>query len=89
MYLGYQVSAIRCDSAVTARPRFVWVRFRECCELLYGKLFPLKLNGFVCKSYVMSAILYERDVWCLKENDLKHLRWTFAREGVLSEFAVC
>ena len=30
-----------CEAAVIARTRHGWVKFRECCELLCGKLFPL------------------------------------------------
>ena len=37
----------------------VGVKSRECEELLYGKIFPLKLKGAVCKSNVRPAILYE------------------------------
>ena len=34
-----------CEATVTARTRCGWVKFRECGELLYGRRFPLKLNG--------------------------------------------
>ena len=32
-----------CEAAVTARTRHVWIKFRECCELLYGRICPLRL----------------------------------------------
>ena len=47
-----------CEAAITARTRCGWVKFRECCELLYDRRFPLKLKGAVYKSYVRLAILY-------------------------------
>ena len=49
-YLGDRVSAGRgCEAAVTTRTRCGWVKFRESCELLYGKIFPLWLKGAVYK----------------------------------------
>ena len=42
----------------------------ECCELLYGRRFPLRLKGAVYESYVRSAILYESKAWCLKESEM-------------------
>ena len=37
-YLGDRVSAGGgCEAAVTARARCGWVKFRECCGLLYGR----------------------------------------------------
>ena len=47
-----------CEAAVTARTRCGRVMFRECSELLYGRRFPLRLNGAVYKSYVRPAMLY-------------------------------
>ena len=38
-----------CEAAVTARSRFVWVKLTECGELLYGKIFPLRLKEAVYK----------------------------------------
>ena len=56
-YLGDSVSAGGgCEAAVTARTRCGSVRYRECSELLYGRL-PLKLKVAVYKSYVRTAIL--------------------------------
>ena len=40
-----------CEAAVTARIRCGWVWFRECSELLYGSMFPVKLKGEeLCKA---------------------------------------
>ena len=65
-----------CEAAVTARVRIGWVRFRECEELLLGNRFPLKLKGKVYRCCVRSAILYESETWCLKENEKAILRRT-------------
>ena len=48
-----------CVTAVTARVRIGWVRFRECKELLLGNRFPLKIKGKVYHCCIRSAILYE------------------------------
>ena len=62
------------EAAVTARTRCGWVKFRECVELLYGRRFPLRLNGAVCRKYVGPTILYGSEVWCLKESEMEILR---------------
>ena len=38
-----------CEAAIAARIRCGWVNLRVCGELLYGRRFPIKLNGAVCK----------------------------------------
>ena len=50
--------------------------FRECCELMYGGRFPLRLKGTVYKSYTSPAILYGGDAWCLKEGEMGILQRT-------------
>ena len=47
-----------CEAAVAAITRCWQVKLRECCELLYGSRFPLRLKGAVYESYMRSAILY-------------------------------
>ena len=42
---------------MTARTRCMWVMFRDCGELLYGRRLPLRLKGAVYKSYVRPVIL--------------------------------
>ena len=47
-YHGDDVSAGGgCEAAVTGRTRCVWVKLRECSELLYGRRFPVRLKGAV------------------------------------------
>ena len=72
-YLGDRVSAGGgCEAVVTERTRHGWVKSRECGELLYGRMFPLRLKGAVYKSYIRPAILYGSEAWCLKK-----VRWEF------------
>ena len=76
-YLGDRVSAgDGCEAAVTARTRRGWVEFREFCELLYGRRFPLRLKGVVHKSSIRLAILYGSEAWCLKESVMGILQRT-------------
>ena len=52
-YHGDRVSAGGgCETAVTARTRCGSVKFREYGELLYGRKYPLKMNGAVYKSKI-------------------------------------
>ena len=46
------------EAAVTARTRCGWATFVECGVSLFGRTFPLKLNGAIYKSCVRPAILY-------------------------------
>ena len=48
----------------------------ECGELLYGRRFPLKLKGVVCKSYVRPAILYGSEAFFLRGSEMGILRRT-------------
>ena len=49
---------------------------RECCELLYGRRFPLMFKGTVYEIYVGPAILYGCVAWCLRESKMGILRRT-------------
>ena len=74
-YLGDSVGAGGgCEFVVTARTRNGWIRFREYCELLCGKRFPLKLNEAVYDSYVRPVILYAAEALCQKKGDIRMLR---------------
>ena len=75
-YLGDRVSVVGgCEAAVSARTSCVWVKFRECGELLYDR-FPLRLKGAVYKTCVKPTILYGGEAWCLKESEMKILQGT-------------
>ena len=57
-YLGDRLNATGgCTTAVTARTRIGWMKFRKCSEILQGRRFLLKMKGKVYKSRVRSAML--------------------------------
>ena len=75
-YLGDRLNASGgCKTAVTARVRVGWMKFRECGELLLGR-FSLKMKGMVYRSCVRSAMLYGSETWCLRENEMIIFRRT-------------
>ena len=74
-YLGDRLNASGgSESAVTARVRIGWSKFRECHEVLCGRRFTLKLKGRIYQSCVRSAMLYGSETWCLKEKEAGILR---------------
>ena len=76
-YLGDRLNASGgCETAVTARIRIGWMKFRECGELLLGRRFFLKMKGMVYRSCVRSAMLHGSETWCLRENEMVILRRT-------------
>ena len=76
-YLGDRLNASGgCETAVTARVRIGWMKFRECGELLLGRRFSLKMKGMVYRSCVRSAMLHGSETWCLRENEMVILRRT-------------
>ena len=57
-YLGDRLTATGgCETAVTARTKLGWMKFRECSEILKGRRFSLKMRGKIYKSCVRSAML--------------------------------
>ena len=74
-YLGDRLNASGgCETAVTARVRIGWMKFRECGELLLGRRFSLKMKGMLYRSCVRSAMLHGSETWCLRENEMVILR---------------
>ena len=74
-YLVDRLNAIGgCETAVTARSRIDWIKFRECSEILKGRRFSLKMKGKIYKSCVRSAMLYGSEAWCLREKEMAILR---------------
>ena len=59
-----------CEAGVTIIIIQRWVRSRECGKLLYGRRFPLLLNGAVRMNNVRPTILYVREAWCLQESKM-------------------
>ena len=73
-YLDDRVSAREgCEAVMIARTRCGCVKFRECGELLYGRMFPLRLKGSVYRSYVRPAMLYGSEALCMKESEMRIL----------------
>ena len=57
-YLGDKLNATGgCETAITAKTRIGWMKFRKCSEILKGKRFSLNMKE-VYKSCVRSAMLY-------------------------------
>ena len=76
-YLGDRLNASGGrETATTSRVRIGWMKFRECGELLRGRRFSLRMKGMVYRSCVRSAMLYESETWCLRENEMAILRRT-------------
>ena len=76
-YLGDRLNATGgCQTAVTARSRIGWMKFRECSEILKGRRFSLKMKGKIYKSCVRSAMLYGSEAWCLREKEMAILKRT-------------
>ena len=73
-YLGYIMLDADggCDSAVIARVRSAWKRFREYLPVLTGKGFSLKLKGKVYATCVRSCLTHGSETWSMKvEHELK------------------
>ena len=74
-YLGDRLNATGgCETAVTARSRIGWMKFRECSKILKGRRFSLKMKGKIYKSCVRSGMLYGNKAWCLREKEMAILR---------------
>ena len=74
-YLGDGLNASDgCETAVTARVRIGWMKFRERGELSLGRRVSLKMKGMVYRSCVRSAMLYGSETWCFRENEMIILR---------------
>ena len=64
------------ETAVAARVRIEWMKFKEREELLLGRRFSLKMKGMVYRSCVRLAMLYGSETRCLRENEMIILRRT-------------
>ena len=76
-YLGDRLIATgKCETAVTARSRIGWIKFRKFSKILKCRRFLLKMKGKVYKSCARSATLYGSEAWCLREKETVILRRT-------------
>ena len=58
-YLGDRLNATDgCETAVTARSRIGWMKFRECSEILKGRRFSLKMKDLQ-KLYKISYVVWK------------------------------
>ena len=70
-YVGDRVRAGgRCEDAVIARTRCWWVDIKECWEFLHSRRFPQNKKWAAYKIFVRPAILYGREAWYQKENEM-------------------
>jgi len=66
-YLGDMLDADKgCDSAVTARVRSAWKKFREYLLILTGIGFSLKLKGKVYATCERSCLMHGSATWPMK-----------------------
>ena len=59
---------------MTTKQRIGWIKFGERGELLCGRKFSSKMKGIIYQSCVRSAMLYVRETWCLRENEMAILK---------------
>ncbi len=67
------------DSAVTARVRCVWKKFRDSTLILMVKGASLTLKGRLYESCVRSAMLYGSETWAVKVQHVRKLERTEMR----------
>ena len=68
--------AIHKTNPVSFGVRIIWMKFRECGELLRGRRFSLGMKGMVYRICVRSAMLNGSETWCLRESQMAILRRT-------------
>ena len=70
VYLGDKLNAGGgCLSAVTARVRVGWMKFKEMSGLLCGKRWSVKLKGRVYKTCVRTAMIYGGETWVMRKEE--------------------
>ena len=62
------------QSAVTARIRAGWKKFKELSGVLCRRLLSLKLKGLLYKTCVRSAMCYGAECWALKKVEIKRMQ---------------
>ena len=75
VYLGDKLNADGgCLSAVTARVRVGWMKFRELSGVLCGRKWSVKMKGRVYKACVRAAIVYGGETWTVRKEEEGVLR---------------
>ena len=75
VYLGDKLNAAGgCLSAVTARVRAGWKKFRELGGVLCGKKWSVRLKGRVYRTCVRTAMIYGSETWTMRKVEENVLR---------------
>ena len=75
VYLGDKLNAGGgCLSAVTARIRAGWKKFKELSGVLCGKKWSLKLKGMVYRACVKTVMVYGGETWVMRKAEEDVLR---------------
>jgi len=70
VYLGDKLNACGgCLSAVTARVRAGWKKFRELSAVLCGRKWSVKMKGKVYNTCVRTAMIYGGETWVLRQEE--------------------
>ena len=70
VYLGDKMNADGgCLSAVTARVRVGWMKFRELSGVLCGRKWSKKMKGRVFKACVRAAMVYGGETWVMRKEE--------------------
>lgn len=70
VYLGDKLNADGgCLSAVTARVRVGWMKFRELSGVLCGRKWSVKMKGRVYKACVRAAMIYGGETWVMRKEE--------------------
>ena len=62
------------QSAVTARIRAGWRKFKELSGVFCRRLLSFKLKGLLYKTCVRSAMCYGAECWALKKVEIKRMQ---------------
>lgn len=70
VYLGDKLNAGGgCLSAVMARVRVGWMKFRELSGVLCGRKWSVKMKGRVYKACVRAAMVYGGETWVMRKEE--------------------
>jgi hypothetical protein len=63
-----------CLSAVAARIRADWKKFKELSGVMFGRKWSLKLKGKVYKTCVKTAMVYGSETWVMRKAEVTACR---------------
>ncbi len=77
VYLGDKLNAGGgCLSAITARVRVGWTKFRELSGVLCGRKWSVKMKGRLYKACVRTAMVYGGETWVMRKEEESVLQRT-------------